>query len=227
MRLDRDGDVHLLVLEEADQTFTADTVAAIDARLDEVAATSGPAALVLTGEGKTFHQGLDLPFVGGLGDGVPDFLRSVHRVFGRLHRLEVPVVTAVNGHAIAAGAMLAQCGDLRVMRADRGWYRLPEVELQLPFTVVMQALLEARIPTGVRHRLMVLGERLGGAEAAAAGVVDLAVEGEDEVRVTALARAAALAPLRGPAIATIRTALHRELLRHVDADADRMDLMAV
>ena len=46
-------------------------------------------------------------------------------------------VAAVQGHAFGAGAMLATSHDFRVMRADRGFYCLPEVQLNMPFTVGM------------------------------------------------------------------------------------------
>lgn len=212
------GQVHVLTLDEASIVLNPDTVTAWDAALDEVAATSGPAALVLTGTGRSFHQGLDLQVVLGLGEGLPAFLGRVHRLFGRLLRLDLPTVAAINGHAQAAGAMLAQCMDLRIMRADRGWLRLPEVELGLPFTSVMNALLQARLPQPARHRLMVLGTPIGGAQAAGWGVVDQAVEGESGALAAALEQAEALARFRGPVISTIRTTLYPDLLALIDAE---------
>lgn len=226
MKLTRDGDVHVLTMPEGSQVLNATTIGAFNAALDEVEGSDGPGALVLTGEGKSFNQGLDLPFLGGLGEDVVPFLKSVHALYGRLYRLDLPTVAAINGHAIAGGAMLAQCADLRIMRADRGWFRLPEVELRLPFTVVMDALLAARLPQPARHRLMVLGARLGGADAAAQGVIDEAHEGEDAVMARAMAHASEVAQYRGPVLAQIRGKRYRWLLAEIDADADRTDLMA-
>lgn len=224
LRHERLEPVHLLVMEEDVQVLNADTVGALNAALDAVEASEGPAALVLTGEGKSFNQGLDLPWVMGLGEDMPAFLKTVHAVFGRLYRLDMPTVAAVNGHVIAGGAMLAQCFDERIMRSDRGWFRLPEVELQLPFTTVMDALLASRLPQPARHRLMVLGERMSGMQAADAGVVDAAVEGGDGPRAAGIAQAAELAQYRGPTIAQIRTKRYAELLATVDADAGRTNL---
>jgi enoyl-CoA hydratase/carnithine racemase len=218
------GPVHVLQLDEPDQVLNDRTVADIGRALDEVEAGQGPAALVLTGVGRSFHQGLDLPFLLGLGEGSTAFIRTVHQLFGRLLRMDLPTVAAINGHAQAGGAMLATCADLRIMRADRGWFRLPEVELGLPFTIVMNDLLAARLPQPARHRAMVLGERMGGAEAAAAGVVDLAVDGEGAALEVALVRAEELAVHRGPVLAAIRRSLYADLLAAIDADADRDDL---
>lgn len=212
------GQVHVLTLDDASIVLNPDTVAAWEAALDELAATSGPAALVVTGTGKSFHQGLDLPVVMGLGEGMPAFLGRVHRLFGRLLRLDMPTVAAINGHTQAGGVMLAQCMDLRIMRADRGWLRLPEVELGLPFTPVMNALLQARLPQPAKHRLMVLGTSVGGAQAAEMGVVDQAVEGESGALEAAMEQAEALARYRGPVISTIRTTLYPDLLALIDAE---------
>jgi Delta3-Delta2-enoyl-CoA isomerase len=220
----RDGGVHVLAMGEDDLVFNDRTVAELGVALDEVEASEGPAALVLTGSGRSFHQGLDLPYVLGLGEASPGFLRTVHALFGRLLALPMATVAAVNGHAQAGGAMLATCADLRIMRADRGWFRLPEVELGLPFTVVMNDLLAARIPQPALHRALVLGERFGGADAAAAGLVDRAVEGEGAALHAAVEAAAELARYRGPVIAAIRRGLYGDLLAAIAADADREDL---
>ena len=132
----------------------------------------------------------------------------------------------MNGHTIAGGAMVALCMDLRVMRSDRGWFRLPEVELQMPFTTVMDGLVSARIPQPAQHRMMVLGERVGGEGALAAGAVDAVAEGEDGPREAAMAKAGELAQYRGPALRQIRTTRYGDLLASIDRDADREHLFA-
>ncbi|HUG86051.1 MAG TPA: enoyl-CoA hydratase/isomerase family protein [Euzebya sp.] len=226
MKREQHGSVQVVTLDEASTVLNADTVAAWNDTLDGVTATPGQTALVVTGSGKSFHQGLDLPFLLELGDRSAAFLKTIHQLFGRLLRLDVPTVAAINGHAQAGGAMLACCFDLRIMRADRGWFRLPEVALNLPFTTVMNDLLLARLPQPARHRLMVLGTPIGGVEAAATGVVDVAVEGEDGPLAAAIEQAEALAAFRGPVIRTIRTAAYADLLRSIDADVSRDDLFA-
>ena len=41
------------------------------------------------------------------------------------------------GHVYAAGGLLALAHDYRVMRKERGWFCLPEINLPLPFSVSM------------------------------------------------------------------------------------------
>lgn len=223
MNVTTEGQVRLLTLDERTMVLNDDSLTAWDEALDQIEGTDGPLAVVVTGTGKSFHQGLDLPFLKGLGDDSGPFLQRVHRLFGRLLRLDTPTVAAINGHAQAAGAMLSACMDLRVMRADRGWFRLPEIELNLPFATVMNDLLEARLPQPARHQLMVLGIQMGGAQAEAAGVVDEAVEGAEECVRVAIERAGALAAHRGPVLRQIRTTLYADVLASIDADAQRTD----
>ena len=53
----------------------------------------------------------------------------------------VPTIAALNGHAFAAGMMLALAHDYRVMRDDRGFLCLPEVDLHMPFAPGMNSII--------------------------------------------------------------------------------------
>jgi enoyl-CoA hydratase/carnithine racemase len=84
-------------------------------------------------------------------------------------------VAAINGHAFAAGAMLALSHDFRVMRADKGYVCLPEVDLGtgLPLTPGMAALLDARLPRATVHEALVTGRRYNAHEATERGFVQV------------------------------------------------------
>jgi enoyl-CoA hydratase/carnithine racemase len=60
------------------------------------------------------------------------FVDEVHGLLARLLSLPVVAVAACQGHVFAAGAMLALAHDARVMRADRGYFCLPEVDISIP-----------------------------------------------------------------------------------------------
>ena len=78
--------------------------------LDDAAA-DGAAAVVLTGAGTMFSAGVDLKRVTAGREGyVAAFLPELRRVFTRLATFELPVVAAVNGHAIAGGFILNDYG---------------------------------------------------------------------------------------------------------------------
>ena len=209
--LDRDGDVYVLNLGDDENRFNPDWVGAVSALLDEVAAAPQPRALVTTASGKIWSNGLDLEWMGVNTDEVPEFVPRVHALFGQMLGLPVPTIAAIQGHCFAAGAMLAVAHDFRVMRADRGYFCLPEVDIHIPFTPPMASLIQARLSKATAHEAMTTGRRYGGADAQAAGIVDVAVS-EDRVLAEAVERAGALAAKHGPTLGAIKAGMYPETL---------------
>ena len=210
--LTRDGDVFVLHLGEGDIRYSPDFLAHVNQALDTVASAEGACALVTTASGKIWHNGLDLEHMATLGDDFLGYLGEVHRLFARFLTLPVPTVAAVQGHAFAGGAMLALCHDVRVMRSDRGYLCLPEIDLGMTFTEGMAALIAAKLPQPALHRMAVLGERLGGPDALAAGVVDAVVDGEEAVLSAASERAALITGTARPNLVGIRRDFYADVI---------------
>jgi enoyl-CoA hydratase/carnithine racemase len=212
--LERQGRILLLDLGSDENRLSLEALAELEVALAEATAIEGPAALVTTAEGKIFSNGLELELLlAPDGSGV-DYVARVERLLAALLCLPLPTVAAVGGHAFAGGAMLALCHDARVMRADRGYFCLPEVDLGLPFTPGMTALLRARLPIPTVHDAMVLGRRYGGLAALEAGIVGDAVA-EELVLPRALELAEELAPKAGPAMGAIKRRLYAEVVERL------------
>ena len=209
--LDRDGDVFVLNLGEDENRFSLEWLATVNGHLDTVAATEGPKAMVTTATGKFFSNGLDLEWLGANPDNFADYVRSVHALLARPLALGVPSVAAIQGHCFAAGAMFALGHDFRVMRSDRGFFCLPEVDIHIPFTRGMSALIQARLSKKTAHEAMTTGRRYGGADALAAGIVD-AVADEAGLLAAALEIARPLAAKAGPTLATIKQRMYPEAI---------------
>lgn len=160
--------------------------------LDELEAVEGPLAVVVVGEGRFFSNGLDLDSFAAEPDAAGAVVDGVHRLFGRFLVLPAYTAFALNGHTFAGGAMLACCGDVRVMREDRGYWCLPEVDLGLPLTEQMFAAVTARLTVAAAAEAMNTGRRYTAAEAVAAGIVEHTAP-EAEVLERAVALAAPLA----------------------------------
>ncbi len=192
--LRREGAVFVLTMNAGENRFNRQFVGAMDSALDEVERSTGAAALVTTGGSEKFYSnGLDLDWMMGDGkDQVQETLRAVFRMLARILGSPVPSVAAINGHAFAGGAMLAAAHDYRVMREDRGFFCLPEVDLGMPLAPGMAALLNAKIHPHVLRDLLLSGRRIGGGEALALNVVDEVAPGE-RVLARAIERAASLA----------------------------------
>lgn len=205
--------VTVLHLGDDENRFAPDWVVAVSTLLDRV--TAEPTPLVTVGDGPQFSSGLDLEWLQANPTEFQSYLSDVHHLLAKVLTLPVPTVAAINGHAFAAGAMLAMAHDQRVMRADRGWWCLPEIDINMPFTPGMDALLRAKLLPGVANRAMTTGHRFPGEEALAASIVDeLAPEGEVLSRALELARPLAgknpdvLAQIKGRLYADAVASLH-------------------
>lgn len=211
----RDG-VFVLTLGDDENRFHPDRLVAINAALDEVEAVDGPKAVVTIGKGKFYSNGLDLDFMAANPDVAEANLGEVHALFARVLAFPAPMVAALQGHTFAAGAMLALAHDLSVMRSDRGYFCLPEVDLGIPFTPGMNALIRARLPIATAHEAMTTGRRYGGDEAHHAGIV-AGVGTEEEILDIAVARAGELAAKAGPTMGAIKARLYGEVIEALTA----------
>ena len=217
--LDRHDDVFVLDLGDTENRFSPDWLASVEAALDEVAGADGPRALVTAATGKFFSNGLDLDWLFGHADQHEDYVVRVHELLARVLALPVVTVAALQGHTFAAGAMLSLAHDFRVMRADRGFWCLPEADIGIPFTRGMSALIQARLTPQTAHEAMTTARRYGGEDARAAAVVDRAVD-EESVRTTAVELAASLAGKAGDTLGTIKARMYAPALA---ALRDRVD----
>jgi enoyl-CoA hydratase/carnithine racemase len=205
--LERQDDVFVLDLGDSENRFHPDWIAAVGAALDEVEHAEGARALVTAASGKFFSNGLDLEWLSANGHQAGDYVLSVHGLFARILALPVITVAALQGHTFAAGAMLSLAHDFRVMRADRGFWCLPEAEINIPFTPGMSALIQGRLSPRTAHEAMTTARRYGGSDALAAGIVDHAVA-EDAVRTTAVEIARAHAGKAGPTLGIIKSRMY-------------------
>ncbi|MBX7553367.1 enoyl-CoA hydratase/isomerase family protein [Streptomyces sp. tea 10] len=209
--LDRHDAVFVLDLGDGENRFHPDWIASVDAALDEVEKSEGPRALVTAATGKFYSNGLDLEWLAAHSDERVDYVNSVHGLFARFLSLPLISVAALQGHTFAAGAMLSLAHDFRVMRADRGFWCLPEAEINIPFTPGMSALIQSRLTPQTAQHAMVSARRFGAQEAAAAGIVDQAVD-EDALRTAALELAEAHASKAGDSLGTIKTRMYAPVL---------------
>ncbi|WP_068154888.1 enoyl-CoA hydratase-related protein [Rhodococcus phenolicus] len=167
--------VTVLHLGDDENRFSPGWLDSVDAALDEIE-SGEPTALVTVASGKFYSNGLDLEWLAANGEKAQWYVERVHGLFARVLTLPVPTVAAINGHAFGAGAMLALAHDFRVMRTDRGFFCLPEVDIRIPFTPGMAALVQAKTTPRAATAAMTTGRRFGGPEALAAGIVDATAE---------------------------------------------------
>ncbi len=186
--LDYDGDIAILDLGDDENRFSPEFLEEVHAALDAVLA-KGAHGLVTTADSKFYSNGLDLDWLGAHGDQAAWYVGRVQGLLARMLTLPIPTAAAVVGHAFGAGAMLAIAHDFRVMRDDRGFFCFPEVDIRIPFTPGMAALIQAKLTPQSAVASMTTGRRFGGIDAQAHGLVDAtAHEGSVTTAATALLR---------------------------------------
>jgi methylglutaconyl-CoA hydratase len=142
------------------------------AALDAVEA--GPErVLIITGEGQSFCSGMDLEYLQGLAGQSPeqnlaDARRTV-RMFRRLWSYPKPVITAVNGAAVAGGCGIATLGDVTLASEEA---RFGYTEVRVGFIpALISAFLQLQVGEKVARDLLLSGRIFGAAEAQALGLV--------------------------------------------------------
>lgn len=210
--LRREGDVFVLAWEDGDNRFRDEAIADWNAALDEVERTDGPKALVTTGAGKFYSNGLDLDWAfRERKDDFSDYILEVLAILGRVLTLPCTTVAAGNGHAFGAGALLLLTHDFRLMRADRGFFCMPEIDMKAYLHPGMTAVLAARLPAQTAHEVIATGRRFGGGDAQAAGIVEQALP-EAELLPRAIALASGLAAKANPVMKRLKSDLYPHVL---------------
>jgi enoyl-CoA hydratase/carnithine racemase len=209
--LRREGEVFVLRFDGGENRFSPGFLDGVNEALDEVEKADSPRALVTTGTGKFYSNGLDLDWLGANSDKFEEYLGRIHALFARMLEFPAPTIAAVNGHMFAGGGMLALCHDFAVMRTGRGYFCLPEVDLRMRFTPGMNALITARLPAAVAHEAMVTGRRYTAEEAQAAGIV-ARVADEEDVLPAAIEMGSALAGKDGGTLGTIRADIYKPVI---------------
>lgn len=206
IELSRDGDVHVVTMNAEPNTVQPTFVAAMHDALDEVEA-SGTGAIVLTGIGKSFNVGLDVPVVMSLqGEDAKSFGRNLMRMMERLLIGPIPSVAAINGHAFAAGAFIALACDFRIMRADRGWMCISEIDVGVPIGPPLMNILRNKLAAQVVAEAVLTGKRYAADDAIAAGFADGAAS-EEELLGVAVKRASELAAKERGIMTTLKKQL--------------------
>jgi enoyl-CoA hydratase len=151
---------------------------ALVARFGELR-TADVKAIVLTAPGKIFSAGVDLKRLtaGGV-DYVRAFLPSLHRLYDTVFFHPKPVVMAINGHAMAGGAVLAACGDRRIMARDSGRVGVTEMLVGVPFPALAFEVVRFAVPSRYLAEFTLTGATYPTGDALDKGWVDEVVAPE-------------------------------------------------
>ncbi len=170
---------------------------------------SSSRAVVLTGQGRMFSAGVDLPQM--VEAGVPyirEFLPALHRLYDAIFNFPKPVVAAINGHAIAGGCILACCADHRLMAKDGGRMGVTEILVGVPFPPLAFEVMRSVTAPQYLAEAILTGVTVTTDEAMTRGWVNELVARED-ILPRAVAAAEKLAAVSPAAFAMGKRQLHQ------------------
>src|SRR5438128_9287428 len=207
MRIERNGEVALIRLENGKANAIGPSF--LD-RLEALLGQLGDArAAVITGQGSAFSAGLDLPTLVDL-DRVRmrAFVLRFETAMMRVFELPIPLVAAVNGHAVAGGCVLALQADVRIGADREARIGLNEAQLGIGLPSLVVETLRWQVPGPSLAVLALEGRLVSPREALQLGLLH-EVAAETELLPRALERAAMLAALPPAGVRMVKESLRR------------------
>jgi enoyl-CoA hydratase/carnithine racemase len=223
MRIERNGPVALLRLENGKANAIGPSF--LD-RLDGLLGQVGDArAAVITGQGSAFSAGLDLPALVDLDRAaMRAFILRFDAVMLRVFELPIPLVAAVNGHAVAGGCVLALQADLRIGADREARIGLNETQLGIGLPAAVAETLRWQVPGSSLAPIALEGRLFSPRESLQLGILHEIVP-EGELLDRALQRATALSALPPAGVRMVKQSLRRPAAAAVRAgeaaEADR------
>ena len=176
---------------------------------------SSAGAVVLTGTGRIFSAGVDLPKILEGGESYTRrFLGAMDECFRSLFELERPVVAAINGHAIAGGCILACACDVRLMADGDATIGVPELAVGVPLPALPFEILRHAGGDPLVRRLVMGCENLPADQALRIGLVDRLIPAA-ELDSAALSEARRLASVPPSSFALAKRQLRAPALERV------------
>lgn len=173
---------------------------------------------VFTGDSeKIFSTGLDVPWMTAHPSAVKPFMEEMFSFMADLLLFPLPTVAAVNGHAMAGGAMFALVMDYRFMREEEAFISLPEINYKVIWPPGMLELVRRRLAYNVFRDLVLQGRRFYGPEALAAGIVD-GLYGGGELPARSVEFAGEMGKKDRAVYAHIKRTMHGDLARMIRGD---------
>lgn len=190
---------------------------------DRILEDNGIYSIVLTSsDAKNFSQGIDVDWLGNCFTqkdftSIKEFMLEMNTVFKRLLTMPLPVIAAINGHAFGNGAIISCACDFRFMKADRGFFCFPEVDLGIPFLPGMIAFVRKAVPEYLFNRIKLTGERLTADDLLLHHVIEDKGEDQAEMMEKAMAFAGGFQKKRG-IFGEHKRRMHRAILETIDRE---------
>jgi len=188
--------------------------------------------VIVSTDAKSWSQGIDLIWMQGRMaeqdfQAIRSLLYGLNDIFKRILLFPMPVICAINGHAVAGGAILSLACDFRFMRADKGFFFFSEVDVGIPFIPGMMAFCRKAVPEYKFEEMMYTGKRYGAPEMEAHHVIMKACPTEEAVIAEAMAFARTFNKKRG-VFGEMKRRMHKHIIEIIDKeDREYIEPLAV
>ena len=215
--------VGVITMNNGENRHNPEFIRAILTSFDEIEGDPKISSVIIaSSDPKNWSQGIDLQWMTDAMakndlQGIRDFMYGLNRIFNRILLYPMPVIAAINGHAFGDGTIMACACDFRFMKADRGFFCFPEIDINIPFLPGMQAIIRKAIPYYKLEELVFSGKRTGAAELEAHHVILKACENEEALMREALAFAKSFNKKR-PIFAETKKRFHRTIIETMEKE---------
>ena len=166
MDYELDSNVAVVTMNSGENRFNLDFFAAFNKVLDDVENESAANVLVVkSAHEKIWSNGIDLEWLQTAAethgpDAPAKFSAGLNGLMKRILSFPMITIAAITGHAFAGGAIMSCAFDFRFMRSDRGFFCFPEVDLNIPFTPILNAIVKKAIPMYKLVEMQLSGKRV-------------------------------------------------------------------
>jgi enoyl-CoA hydratase len=211
--------IRIFKMDAGENKITKEFIATMNQALDQVQADANARAVVLIGtHEKFFSTGMDLTWIMSRPrEEWLAFFMDMDQILLRIFTFPKPIVAAINGHAFAGGLFLALCSDYRVMREDRGFLCMPEMDLGIELPPGTVAFVSHVMGKRNAEKLSLFAKRLSAKEALEMNAVDEIAKAE-EVLPKAIEMAKILAAKTPRTYAQHKLAMRQEAARIMAED---------
>jgi enoyl-CoA hydratase/carnithine racemase len=179
--------VGVIIMTNGENRHNPEFIQSIICAFDDIEKDLEITSVIITSDDpKNWSQGIDLQWITTAMErndlqGIRDFMYGLNRMFKRMLLYPMPVIAALNGHAFGDGSIMACACDFRFMKADRGFFCFPEIDIDIPFLPGMLAIMEKAIPNYKLQELALTGKKTGAPELEAAHVITKSCKNAEEL----------------------------------------------
>jgi enoyl-CoA hydratase/carnithine racemase len=215
--------VGVITMNNGENRHNPDFIRAILTVFDEIERDPEISSVIIaSSDPKNWSQGIDLQWITGAMakndlQEMRDFMYGLNRIFKRILLYPMPVIAAINGHTFGDGTIMACACDFRFMKADRGFFCFPEIDINIPFLPGMLAIVRKAIPYYKLNELVLSGKRTGAAELEVHHVIVKACENEDALMRESIDFAKTFTKKR-PIFGEMKKRMHRSIIEIMEKE---------